>query len=319
VKIIRGRKAMVTGAASGIGRSIALALAREGADLFLVDIDEAQLEGAAREAERHGVEVVTSVCNLAQPAEISVTVTDLWRRWGRLNILINNAGIAYFGATHEMTDAEWRRLMAVNLAAPTQLVRELLPILAAEEEAHIVNICSMLGLVSLPRSAAYQASKFALLGFTAAIRAEYSRPGFGVTVLCPGFVRTAMIGTFLAGAPDRRVPVLPTWMSTSAGRVAEKAIEAIRRDRALVVITPFARVLWLLTRLSPQCAGWLTRRLSPAFLESLNHEELAALALARRRGPNTADRANSRGLAAASSPGKPAQAAAHRLPQNGPR
>jgi 3-oxoacyl-[acyl-carrier protein] reductase len=272
VKIIRGRKAMVTGAASGIGRSIALALASEGADLFLIDIDEAQLEAAAREAERHGVEVVTSVCDLAQPAEISATVADLRGRWGRLNILINNAGIAYFGATHEMTDAEWRRLMAVNLAAPIQLVRELLPILSAEEEAHILNICSILGLVSLPKSAVYQASKCALLGFTAAIRAEYSRPGFGVTALCPGFVRTAMIGIFLAGAPNRRVPLLPTWTSTSAARIAEKAIDAIRRDRALVVITPFARVLWLLTRLSPEFAGWLTRRLSPAFLDRLHHE-----------------------------------------------
>ncbi len=320
MKIIRGRKAMVTGAASGIGRSIALALAREGADLFLVDIDEARLEATAREAERHGIEVVTSVCDLAQPAETSATLGELLCKWGRLNILVNNAGVAYFGATHEMTSEEWCRLMAINLTAPTQLVRELLPTLAAEEEAHIVNICSMLGLVSLPKSAAYQASKFALVGFTAALRAEYSRPGFGVTALCPGFVRTAMIGIFLTGAPDRRLPVLPSWMSTNADRVAEKAIDAIRRNRALVLTTPFARVLWWLTRLSPDFAGRLTRRLSPAFIEWLNREGWRR----RRRldikpNPIAADRANSRGLAAVRPPRDPVRAAAHRSPKNEPR
>jgi 3-oxoacyl-[acyl-carrier protein] reductase len=255
MKVIRGRKAMVTGAASGVGRAIALALAREGADLFLVDIDAAGLEAAAREAQGHGVEVVTAVCDLARPAEVAAAVRAVLSRWGRLNILVNNAGVTYHGPTHEMSAEDWQRLMAVNLMAPIQLVRELLPTLAAADEAHVLNVCSMLGLVTLPKTAAYQTSKFGLVGFTAALRAEYGRPGFGVTALCPGFVRTPMIEAFKTNS---RAGLLP-WVWTSPERVAVTALAAIRRNRGLVVVTPLARVMWWLTRLSPRFVDWLNR------------------------------------------------------------
>jgi 3-oxoacyl-[acyl-carrier protein] reductase len=255
MKVIRGRKAMVTGAASGVGRAIALALAREGADLFLLDIDKPRLEAAAREAQRHGVEVVTAVCDLAQPAEVGAAVRAVLSGWGRLNILVNNAAVTYHGPTHEMSGEEWQRLMAVNLMAPIQLVRELLATLAAEDEAHVLNVCSMLGLVTLPKTAAYQTSKFGLVGFTAALRAEYGRPGFGITALCPGFVRTPIVEPFMTNS---RAGLLP-WVWTSPERVAAKAIAAIRRNRGLVVVTPLARVMWWLTRLSPRLVDWLSR------------------------------------------------------------
>src|SRR5438270_12195392 len=114
MRIIRGRRAMVTGAANGIGRAVALALAAEGADLFLVDIDSENLDATAEGARGYGVEVVTHVCDLAEPAQVSASV-ECVRRWGGLNILINNAGLAYYGPTHLMTDAQWNRIMAVNL------------------------------------------------------------------------------------------------------------------------------------------------------------------------------------------------------------
>src|SRR5258705_9895256 len=193
MKVIRGKKALVTGAASGIGRAIALALAREGADLFLLDIDEANLAATAREAQRAGVTAVTRVCDLAQPAEISAAVGALVAAWGRLDILVNNAGIAYYGPADAMSDAHWDRLLAINLLAPIQLTRELMPTLAGAGEAHIVNVCSFLGLVPARKMVAYQTSKFGLVGYSMAMRAEYGRASFGVTTLCPGFVRTAMV------------------------------------------------------------------------------------------------------------------------------
>src|SRR5262249_13826453 len=137
MKFIRGRKALVTGAASGIGRAIALALAREGADLFLLDIEEAKLAATSREAERAGVSVIPRVCDLADGSEISAAVREVSEKWGALNILVNNAGITYYGPTLQMTQALWERLIAVNLLAPIQLTRELLPMLAAQDEAHI--------------------------------------------------------------------------------------------------------------------------------------------------------------------------------------
>jgi len=256
---IRGKKALVTGAATGIGRAIAIALAREGADLYLVDIDEAGLVATAREASGHGVEAVTHICDLTQSGEIIAMVNALLQRWGRLHILVNNAGAAYYGPTHAMTAAQWRRILSVNLLAPIELVYELLPTLAAQEQAHIVNVCSVFGLVTFRKGAAYQTSKFGLVGLSAALRAEYSHDGFGVTALCPGFVRTAMIETFATSDADQRRHKVPSWACLSADAVAAKAIGAIRNNRGLVVVSLSARLWWWLARLSPSFCDWLTR------------------------------------------------------------
>ena len=174
-----GKKALVTGAASGIGRAIALALAREGVSLWLLDIDEAGLASTAREAESHGVDVVTSLCDLADPAQITATVDKLRATWGGLNILVNNAGIVFRGSMHLLTGDEWKRTLSINLLAPIQLVRELLATLVDQDEAHILNICSMYGLFPSRKLVAYQTSKFGLVGFTLALRVEYQRANFG--------------------------------------------------------------------------------------------------------------------------------------------
>src|SRR2546423_9193599 len=177
MKVIRGKKALLTGAASGIGRAIALALAAQGADLYLIDIDEAGLELTARDAATRGTEVVTAVCDLREASQISAAVRALLSRWGKLDILINNAGVLFYGPTHGMTDEQWDRVMAVNLAAPIQLARELLPTLLSAEDAHLVNVCSIFGLVSSRNIAAYQTSKYGLIGFTEALRTEYGGRG----------------------------------------------------------------------------------------------------------------------------------------------
>src|SRR5258708_7323795 len=123
MKIIRGKKALVTGAASGIGRAIALALAREGADLFLLEIDEAGLAATAPDAQSAGVAVVARCFDLAAPAAVTAAVDALLAAWGGLNILVNNAGVAYYGPTEAMSGAQWDRMLAVNLLAPIQLDR----------------------------------------------------------------------------------------------------------------------------------------------------------------------------------------------------
>jgi 3-oxoacyl-[acyl-carrier protein] reductase len=255
MKVIRGRQALVTGAASGIGRAIALALAREGADLYLIDINADGLTATAEAARAHGVAVATRICDLREPAAITATVAALRERFGTLHILVNNAGIAHYGPTEQMTAAQWNALVAVNLLAPAQLIRELLPLLAAQDEAHILNVCSIFGLLPLRKGAAYQMSKFGLVGLTQALRAEYARATFGVTALCPGFVRTPMIEG-AANGMDRQIPA---WATSRVETVAARAIKALRRNRGLVVISPIGRALWWLSRLSPGLLDWLVR------------------------------------------------------------
>jgi 3-oxoacyl-[acyl-carrier protein] reductase len=275
MKVIRGKKAMVTGAASGIGRAIAIELAKEGAALFLLDVDTAKLEATAREARDHGVEVVATACDLSDSTQINGAISHLRAAWGHLDILVNNAGVAYYGSTHLMTDEQWHRIVSVNLIAPFQLVHTLLPTLLSAKEAHILNVCSIFGLAPWRKAAAYQTTKYGLVGFTAALRAEYSQVNLGATALCPGFVRTSLLEGLTADS-GARVRV-PSWICTTPEHVARKAVNAIRRNQAVAVITPFAHVYWRLARLSPSLADWLVRqywRRSPEFARSSHERQM---------------------------------------------
>jgi 3-oxoacyl-[acyl-carrier protein] reductase len=250
MQVIRGRKALVTGAASGIGRAIARALAREGTDLFLLDIDAPNLARVAEEVRQHGVSAVTHVCDLADAAAVSAAVQALQAHWGALDILINNAGVTFYGSSETMSAAQWQRVMAVNLLAPIQLFCETFPLLAAAEEAHVVNMCSMFGVMPWRKAAAYQTSKHGLVGFTRALRAEYQRDHFGITAICPGFVQTAL----LDGQKQA-----PGWISTTPEVVAEKTLGAIRRNRGFVLVTWPAQLYWRLWRLAPGLIDWMLR------------------------------------------------------------
>jgi NAD(P)-dependent dehydrogenase (short-subunit alcohol dehydrogenase family) len=259
MKTIRGKRALVTGAASGIGRAIALALAREGADLYLVDVNEAALADVVAEAGRHGTGVVGARCDLARPAEVTAAVRGVLDAFGSLDILVNNAGISYHGKTDEMPPDRWDTLLAINLLAPVRLTRELLPTLLERGDAHVLNVCSILGLVTIPRFAAYQTSKFGLVGFSESLRAEFACRGVGVTALCPGFVRTNIYQAMVDGQKGKAMRTPPRWFFASPEAVAAKAVKAIYRNQGLVVVTGLAGFLWFVKRLAPRLWGFATR------------------------------------------------------------
>jgi NAD(P)-dependent dehydrogenase (short-subunit alcohol dehydrogenase family) len=246
MKTIRGKAALVTGAASGIGRAIALALAREGADVYLLDIDTANLSRVVAEAEQYGTRVMGRRCDLTRPEQTSATVHAILKDWGRLDILVNNAGISYRGKTEQMDREQWDQVLGLNLLAPVQLTRELLPTLLARDEAHIVNVCSIMGLAAIPHFAAYQTSKFGLVGFSESLRAEYAYRGLGVTALCPGSVRTNIFRA------TNGKPKVPEWMRASPEQVAARTIKAIYRNQGIVPVTRLAQFIWFVKRFSPR-------------------------------------------------------------------
>jgi short-subunit dehydrogenase len=248
---IRGKRALVTGAASGIGRAIALRLAAEGADLYLVDIDETGLAATVAECRKAGVEAIGKRCDVAEAREISSTIRAILTRWGGVDILVNNAGITYYGRVENMSAEHWDRLMRVNLLSHIQFTRELLPSLLARHEAHVLNVCSALGLIGMPKVTAYCASKFGLVGFTESLRNELGRQGLGVTALCPGFVTTNLFtnAPLEKSASEHKLP--PRIICTTPERVANAAVKAIYRNRRLVVMEPFARLLYATKRFAP--------------------------------------------------------------------
>lgn len=184
---LRGKLALVTGAASGIGRALAIELARAGVDLLLVDIDRAELLGTVQRTTVFGRRADWQVVDLGLPEEVARLIQRVHAEFASLDILINNAGIAYYGTTHEMSSEQWNRVLAVNLHAPIQLTQALLPLLSQRPEAHVMNVCSIAGLVGVNRLAAYNATKFALVGFSESLRAEYGPRGIGVTASAPGW------------------------------------------------------------------------------------------------------------------------------------
>src|SRR5262249_46639836 len=151
-------------------------------------------------------------------------VTSIRQHSDYIDILVNNAGVAYYGATDRMCADRWNWLLAINLLAPIQLTREWLPVLLTRPEAHVLNVCSIAGLVACAKLPAYHTSKYGLVGFSESLRAEYSARGLGVTALCPGFVRTNLFQAAPNGHNGKPIRVPPRWLCTSPEKIAARAV-----------------------------------------------------------------------------------------------
>ncbi|NOY41288.1 MAG: SDR family oxidoreductase [Planctomycetes bacterium] len=263
MRTIRNKVALVTGAASGIGRAIALRLAQEGADLFLLDVDEPGLENVVAAAKQEGVQALGQYCDVSSPQQIARSVGYVLGRWNVVDILVNNAGVTYYGETDKMATEHCEKLLAINLHAPIHFTRELLPTMLKQPEAHVLNVASFFGLIGTRRLAAYTSSKFGVVGFSESLRAEYGKHGLGVTALCPGFVDTNLFAAAARGSdqPESKLP--PQWMLTTPEKIANRAIKAIRRNQALVVQQPYAKLAYYGKRFFPGVIDWayhLSRR-----------------------------------------------------------
>ena len=255
----QGRTTFLTGAASGIGRCLAVELAQAGCNLCLVDVNAEGLRTLAAELAPSGVRVLLFPCDLMDRKAVSATIASALQQTGGIDLLINNAGVAYYGPTDQMTQGQWDWLMTINLLAPIQITHELLPTLLQRPDAHIVNMCSISGLVAGGRFSAYHTSKFGLIGFTESLRAEYGRRGLGVTAICPGPVLTHLYDSAASGRVDQKVPSPPRWMCATPERVAAVTLKAIRKDKRQVLITPTAHALFQLKRFAPWLIDFANR------------------------------------------------------------
>ncbi|MEZ6122215.1 MAG: SDR family oxidoreductase [Planctomycetaceae bacterium] len=277
-----GKTAFLTGAASGIGRELARRLAEEGCHLYLVDIDADGLRALAEELAHFGQHIQTDVCDLSQLDQVQEMLQRCDGRVDRIDLLINNAGVAYYGPTDAMTQQQWDWLMNINLLAPLRITQHFLPQLMTRPDAHVVNMCSISGLVAGGRFAAYHTSKYGLVGFTEALRAEYGRKGIGVTAICPGPVKTNLYQAAASGRQNAKVPTPPNWLCASPERVAELTLRGIRRNRRQVLITPLAHGLFQLKRFVPGLLDFASqfsrkKKARLAILEAEEQERLRQL------------------------------------------
>ncbi len=189
---LRGAVAVLTGAAGGIGAALALSLARRGCALALADIDEDGLRVVAAAAEAQGVKTSQHRLDVADPSQIAALPEAVLAAHGRVSLLVNNAGVAVGGTFEQIPEADFDWLMAINFQGTVRMTRAFLPILRREPTAHIVNLSSVLGLIAVPGQVAYAASKFAVRGFSEALRHELLGSPISLTVVHPGGVKTGI-------------------------------------------------------------------------------------------------------------------------------
>ncbi|GAA2331490.1 SDR family oxidoreductase [Dactylosporangium salmoneum] len=194
--------AVVTGAASGIGRAAAVSLARDGHRVALVDLDVAGLAETRARIEGFGGKAQEFELDLCDPLAVGSVTREIAVTFGAPEVLVNVAGIGVAATVLETSDEDWGRVLAVNLTGPFLTTRATLPLMLDRGRGVIVNIASVGGLVGLSRRAAYCASKAGLIGLTRAIAVDHARDGIRCVAICPGTVETEWVGKILAGAPD---------------------------------------------------------------------------------------------------------------------
>ena len=190
---IAGKTAFITGGANGIGLGIARALAGRGANLMLVDLNEEALVAARAEFEGHNVKVETAVCDVAHAEAVKDAAERAVSAHGKVHIIVNNAGVALAGEAGDIALEDWRWIVDINLMGVIYGVESLVPHIKAHGEGgHIVNVASMAGHVAMPGMAPYHATKYAVVGYSEALRAELAQHNIGVSALCPGWVNTSI-------------------------------------------------------------------------------------------------------------------------------
>jgi len=185
----------VTGAASGIGLATVLRLADEGATIICTDIQEEKINEAAKQCEERGAETLPMVLDVSDPDAAKSAIQSAIDRFGRLDALLNIAGILRFEHTHEITLENWNHILNVNLTGTFLMCREALPYLL-ESKGNIVNMSSNAALAGHPWTAAYSASKGGILAFTYTLAVEYGKQGLRANAVCPGAIKTPIFNAF---------------------------------------------------------------------------------------------------------------------------
>lgn len=246
------RRVLITGAASGLGKSLALRFAADGWRVAVCDLDEDRLSQTAEEIDRAGGTCMYLRADVTSEQDIEQLAESVSDHWGGLDVLVNNAGIAIAGRTDETSMEEWRRIFEVNFFGVLRTTQAMLPLIA--QGGHIINVASFAGIAAAPGLVAYNTTKAAVISFSESLRAELVDREIGVSVACPAFFKTRLMET--SGAPhDKTRAMVERVMERSkitADDVAEQVFASVRTRQFMLIPHADARWYWRWKRFFPE-------------------------------------------------------------------
>lgn len=281
VRNLAGRKCLVTGAASGIGRAVAMAAAAEGAGLFLTDINATGLAAVVRQVRDSGGSVLMSrAMDIADIGSVQAFAGDIHAEHGSLDVLMNVAGISIWGRIEDLQHLHWRKSIEINLMGPIHVLECFVPaMIQAGRGGHLVNVSSAAGLFGLPWHAAYSASKFGLRGVSEVLRHDLKQHGIGVSLVCPGGVDTGLVNTVEVVGVNADDPEIRRFRAhfrkraVSPEKAAQAILKGIKANRYMVFTSPDIRVGY-----------WFQRKFAPPYEFVMQRLNDHMSRLARRAG-----------------------------------
>ena len=254
----QGKRCLITGAASGIGRATALALAAQGAELYLTDRDEVGLAQTVDDAKALGADVPAHrALDISDYDQVAAFAADIHAAHSSMDVVMNIAGISAWGTVDQLTHQHWRSMIDVNLMGPIHVIETFLPpMVQARRGGHLVNVSSAAGIVALPWHSAYSASKYGLRGLSEVLRFDLARHRIGVSVVVPGAVKTGLVQTVEIAGVDREDPNVKKWVDRFAGhaispeKAATKILAGVQRNRFLIYTSADIRALYTFKRVA---------------------------------------------------------------------
>jgi NAD(P)-dependent dehydrogenase (short-subunit alcohol dehydrogenase family) len=254
---LKNRTAVVTGAASGIGRAIAASLARRFCHLALADIDDGGLADTATELAAPGLRISRHHLDVGDRDAVAGFPERVAAEHGGVDVLVNNAGVALAGTFEQVAEADFEWLFGINFWGVVRMTRAFLPVLHRSAEAHIVNISSVYGLIAPPGNTAYSASKFAVRGFSESLRHELRKTNIGVSVVHPGGVATSIVRS--ARMPKTNSPEedearrksFEAILTLPPAVAGETIVRGVERRQPRILVGSDAKMIAVLERLMP--------------------------------------------------------------------
>jgi NAD(P)-dependent dehydrogenase (short-subunit alcohol dehydrogenase family) len=263
--IFKGKVAIVTGGASGIGQALCAGLARRGAQVVVADINEGGADTVAQAINVSGGQARPAMLDVTDKEAVTQLVQGVAAEYGRLDYIFNNAGIGISGYMQDISQEAWEEIVNINLWSVIYGTQAAYEVMLRQGHGHIVNTASLAGLIPTPAAIPYGVVKHGVVGLSTSLRAEAEPLGIKVSVICPGFISTPIFNQMMYHSRNKEKVLagIHRVQLPSAEACADAALIGVAANRGIIAITPMAHLFWRIFRLNPDWLPPLLRRLTP--------------------------------------------------------